>query len=144
MQLITMFNSDPVDESKDYLEDFQGVFKLLVEDQMLAENAFAKVAKRAFRDQLNLRAKIRMIQQDELLRAPLWSVSASVALYSFPGHIPDAGALVHLTSILSESLSVSSGGKQVVLPAPLVSSISEVSKSLYSFSLKQKWGFSDD
>jgi len=155
-QVLTAFDSDsPQTDTKETknLEqkyDYVQVFEALVHNREVAENVFARCAKRHFRSEIANDLKLVM-PEDAGELSPVWVVDSRVLLPVVQSDTEAATAamfivlaeeLKNLVTVLAQDVVVRRReNTSTTLIGPLTTKVSEVGENLFSFSVKQKWSF---
>lgn len=145
MKIITGFETElkeEIDDKRELNEEFIKVFKALDHDIEVAENAFARASKRAFRAYSD-GGKFTEAREARDLR-PTWIAEATVVL---PVKAFDDAALEmmatemqQLVVMLGESFkSTAVEPSKLALIDPLKCRIQRVSEYDYKFTIKQMW-----
>jgi len=153
-KIITGFDSDPIrgtEDGKDFTAiEYHRVFEAIHHSLEVAENAFARSAKRDLNNRLKDRATMKGSPQDR----PQWMCQASVTIY-FPVYEPEKmkekseetsrhlvglveSVAQHLVSQLKDNEKL-----KVNFIDSLKVSVQEVGDCTYSFRIKQAWSRSE-
>ena len=150
-QVITGFDSDsPSVKEDDRENDYVMVFTALPHSLEVANNVFARCAKRQFR--AGIASDVKLVMPDEandiLGGSPLFYSEGGVALpvtTDVEKHEQLAKELRGLTGAVTDavetqySLKVGYTDPKLALVGPLFTLIRQVGESLYSFVVKQRW-----
>lgn len=149
MSLVTEFeSSSPLANGEEALRkgyDYHQVFEALVHSKEVAENVFARCAKKQVRQALGKDDVTMMTSAEEYLPHRTWmsALSVTLELQGDPkAYVEEAAqSLSELADIFSAQIQGSRrDGKKLLLVDALVTEILEIAPSRYSFRLKQKWG----
>ena len=145
MKIITGFETElkeEIDDTRELNEEFVKVFKALDHDIEVAENAFARASKRAFR-RYSEGGKFTEAKDARELR-PTWLAEATVVLpvKGFDDYALAAMAseMQQLVVMLGESFkSTADDASNLALIDPLKCRIQRISEHDYKFTIKQMW-----
>lgn len=142
MKFITGFDEELSGDPPQIDEEFLKVFKALLLNQTVAENAFSRASKRVFREYTSGGEFLRA--EDARALRPVWvgltSIVLSVDTHNSDQCRPLSKELQDLVHSLGGYLNLSRGdGGNLVLIEPLKSEIQAVGTSDYKFTLKQRW-----
>jgi hypothetical protein len=140
MRIITSFGeSDHKQVEDEGLEEYGQIFQALVHSLEVAENVFARVAKKAFKRRVG-DARFREAK-DARGMIPTWTTESSVVLIRPPprDHENWLHALDDLVEGVSWHLMYSVRERPFVLVDPLSVRIQHVGEDLFRFVIKQKW-----
>jgi hypothetical protein len=150
MPFVSDFESSSVQEKNavkvEQRFDYAQVETALKVDKGTAETAFARCAKHHFRGRLG--SSVKMVMPEEVV-FPVWYsyVSLTVDLGESPkGYVNTVPLqLYSLTeALIATVLSTQGSGKEVRLVGALTTGLGEVGPNLFSFTLKQKWGYANE
>lgn len=138
MQIITGFDNDFTTEKKQepLCNEYVKVLEALRHNHEVAENAFARISKGHFREQVD--HHVRRKRKDETAECfPHWHVETSVSID--PEDTDGASqVLAHLVEDFGNYLLGVVSEKSVLVDS-LQTKIMRVGPSLYQFRLKQRW-----
>ena len=138
MRIITSFGESETDGEENPLEYVQ-IFQALTHSIEVAENVFARVAKKAFRA---LAGEVPFKEaKDARGMLPTWVSEFSIVVMKPPerenGEWVDA--LHELVESMSIHLKMSVGERKHVMVDPLSVRIQLIGENIYRFAIKQKW-----
>lgn len=146
-KVVTTFDSDspPPRGDQEELSDkfeFAQVFEALRHSREVAENVFARCAKKLFRGRLASSVRIKLAMPDEETKFPIWVTSAQITV-AVRGAYDEPMWASYLENLVEESavgiLRLRDENETVRLIGPLSTRIQEVGVPVYTFSIKQKW-----
>jgi hypothetical protein len=140
MRIITGFGIPDSETSSDMsVEEYGQIFQALVHSLEVAENVFARVAKKAFRRKVG-DIKFRE-SKDARGMIPMWVTESSVVLVRPPPKENQDWlfALDNLVDSLAQHLKSSTNDRPHVLVDSLSVRIQHVGEEIFRFIIKQKW-----
>lgn len=140
MQVVTSFGESEHPEVEDAdVSEYAQIFQALVHSLEVAENVFARVAKKAFKRRVG-DARYRE-GKDARGMIPMWVSESSVVLVRPPqrDHEDWLRALDDLVEGIAYHLISTVNDRPFVLVDPLSVSIKHVGEEIFRFGIKQKW-----
>lgn len=148
-KVVTAFDSDsppPSDVTPEALADkfdFSHIFTALRHSHEVAENIFARCAKKLFHITLTNKVHTKMVLPGDYSGFPLWVAATSITV-SAAEKWEEPLMLSLLEHMVVEHanyiLRIKERDPTIKLVGPLHTKISEVGPQVFTFSLKQKWG----
>ena len=138
MRIITSFGESETEGEETPLE-YPQIFQALTHSLEVAENVFARVAKKAFRQ---LVGEVPFKEsKDARGMLPTWVSEYSIVVVKPPDRENQewVEALHELLESMSLHLRMSVGERKHVMVDPLSVRIQHIGENIYRFSIKQKW-----
>ena len=158
-KVLTAFDSESPQSDSDEARkleqkyDYVQVFEALIHNQEVAENVFARCAKKHFRSLLDEDNGLKLVMpEDAKDLSPVWMTDSRIILATATETENEASKaalfiiladeLKTLVSLLAEGVKAQKARRENVSLAmigPLSTKISEVGEGLHSFTVKQRW-----